>query len=81
MDFLRETVAPLGDRSPAEVLGAAHVAAVLIRWYRQAGSRWAAGRIRALTGYGTGCLDLASTAGGDLTETGILIAQRLKEAF
>jgi hypothetical protein len=69
------------DRSPAEVLGAAHVAAVLIRWYRQAGSRWAADRVRALTTYGVGCLDLASAAGRDLTETGTLIAQRLMEAF
>lgn len=69
------------DRSPAEVLGAAHVAAVLIRWYRQDHSEWAAGRVRALTSYGTGCLDLASTVSGDPTEAGTLVAQRLKEAF
>jgi hypothetical protein len=69
------------DRSPAEVLGAAHVAAVLIRWYQHTATGQAAGRIRVLTGYGTGCLDLARTASGDLTETGTLIAQRLKEAF
>ena len=69
------------DRSPAEVLGAAHVAAVLIRFYRQDHSGWAAGRVRALTSYGTGCLDLAGTVSGNLTEAGNLIAQRLKEAF
>jgi len=69
------------DRSPAEVLGAAHVAAVLIRLYRQDGTEWAADRICALTGYGSGCLDLASAVSGDLTDAGHLIAQRLKEAF
>jgi hypothetical protein len=69
------------DRSPAEVLGAAHVAAVLIRWYRHTATEQAADRIRVLTGYGTGCLNLARTASGDLTGTGTLIAQRLKEEF
>lgn len=69
------------DRSPAEVLGAAHVAAVLVRLYRPAATPWAAGRIRALTAYGAGCLELAGTVSGDLTEAGTLIAQRLKEAF
>jgi len=69
------------DRSPAEVLGAAHVAAMLIRFYQHDHSSWAASRVRALTRYGTGCLDLAGTISGDLTETGTLIAQRLKEAF
>jgi hypothetical protein len=68
-------------RSPAEVLGAAHVAAVLIRLYQQAATGWAAGRIRALAAYGTGCLDLAVSASEELTEAGILIAQQLKEAF
>jgi hypothetical protein len=69
------------DRSPAEVLGAAHVAAVLTRWYRHTATGHAAARVRALAGYGTGCLDLAGTASSDLTEAGNLIAQRLKEAF
>ncbi len=69
------------DRSPAEVLGAAHVAAALIRFYRHDHSRWAADRVRALTSYGTGCLDLAGTVSRELTEEGNLIAQRLKEAF
>jgi hypothetical protein len=69
------------DRSPAEVLGAAHVAAVLIRWYQHTATEQAAVRISALAGYGTGCLDLAGTVSSDLTEAGNLIAQRLKEAF
>jgi hypothetical protein len=69
------------DRSPAEVLGAAHVAAVLIRLYRQAAAGQSASRVGALTAYGTGCLDLAGAASGDLTEAGTLTAQRLKEAF
>src|SRR5712691_5558543 len=69
------------DRSPAEVLGAAHVAAVLLRPYQQAAAGHSASRVGALTAYGTGCLDLAGAASGDLTEAGILIAQRLKEAF
>jgi hypothetical protein len=69
------------DRTPAEVLGAAHVAATLIRLYRQDPTGWAAGRIRALAGYGTGCLNLAATASTDLTDTGILIARRLMEEF
>jgi hypothetical protein len=69
------------DRTLAEVLGAAHVAAVLLRLYRLTATAEAADRIRTLTAYGTGCLDLAGTLSGDLTEAGTLIAQRLKEAF
>jgi hypothetical protein len=69
------------DRSPAEVLGAAHVAAVLVRLYRQTGTGHAAGRIRSLTAYGGGCLEMASAAGTQLTEAGTLITQRLKETF
>ncbi len=69
------------DRTPAEVLGAAHVAAALIRLYRQHATDWAADRIQALTGYGTGCLTLAAAAKANLTDTGILFAHRLKEAF
>jgi hypothetical protein len=69
------------DRSSAEVLGAAHVAAVLVRLYRRPPrTQWAAGRVAALTAYGTGCLELA-VASGDLAQAGTLIAQRLKEAF
>lgn len=69
------------DRRPAEVLGAAHVAATLVRLYRHTAAEWAADRIRALAAYGTGCLELADTVSGDLTESGTLIAQRLKEAL
>jgi hypothetical protein len=54
---------------------------MLIRFYQHDHSSWAASRVRALTSYGTGCLDLAGTISGDLTETGTLTAQRLKEAF
>jgi hypothetical protein len=44
------------DRSPTEILGAAHVAATLICFYRHQPGDWAAARIAALTGYGTSCL-------------------------
>ena len=67
-------------RSLAEVLGAAHVAAVLIRLYQHAATGQAAARIRALAAYGAGCLDLTS-ASAELTEAGALITQQLKEAF
>jgi len=68
------------DRSPAEVLGAAHVAAALARMYQADGTTWAAARTAALTSYGRGCLDLA-VGSGHLTGTGHLIFQRLKEAL
>jgi hypothetical protein len=69
------------NRSPAEVLGAAHVAAILVRLYRTGSTQWAAGRVRSLTAYGTGCTDLAAAVSGSLTEAGTHITQRLKEAF
>jgi hypothetical protein len=69
------------DRSPAETLGAAHVAATLIRFYRQQPSDWAAARIAALTDYGTGCLDLAGTVCEHLTGEGTIIARQLKEVL
>lgn len=69
------------DRTPAEVLGAAHVAAALLRLYRPAATPWAASRARDLAAYGTGCLELAGTLSSDLTEAGHRIAQRLKEAL
>lgn len=69
------------NRSPAEILGAAHVAAALIRFYRQQPGGQAAARIASLTGYGTGCLDLAGTVSEHLTDEGTLIARQLKEAF
>jgi hypothetical protein len=69
------------DRAPAEVLGAAHVAAALTRMYATAGGPGAGSRISALAAYGQGCLKLAQAASADLTEAGTTIAQRLKEAF
>lgn len=68
-------------RTPAEVLGAAHVAAALLRFYQVDGSAWAAARIQALTAYGAECLEIAASADHDLTLNGNLVAQRLKEAF
>jgi hypothetical protein len=68
-------------RSPAEVIGAAHVAAALLRLYRHDGSPGARQRKVTLTSYGTGCLELAGSAARDVTPTGTLITQRLKEAF
>jgi hypothetical protein len=69
------------DRAPAEVLGAAHVAAALARMYATAGGPGAEARISALTAYGQGCLELARAGSADLTEAGTTIAQRLKEAL
>jgi hypothetical protein len=68
-------------RAPAEVLGAAHVAAALTRMYATVGGPGAGTRISALTAYGHGCLELAQAASADLTEAGTTIAQRLKEAL
>jgi len=56
-------------------------AAVLLRLYQHAATEHAADRIGALAAYGAGCLDLAASASGELTEAGTLIAQQLKEAF
>jgi hypothetical protein len=69
------------DRAPAEVLGAAHVAATLVRMYAAVGGPCATSRIGVLTAYGHGCLELAQAASTDLTEAGTMIAQRLKEAL
>ncbi|MBC6457093.1 aKG-HExxH-type peptide beta-hydroxylase [Actinomadura sp. HBU206391] len=63
-------------RSPSEVLGAAHVAATLIRMYRTGGGA-PPSRIDALSAYGIGCLNLLTA----LTDTGLQIARRLKEAL
>jgi hypothetical protein len=68
-------------RAPAEVLGAAHVAAALARLYTSTGGPGASDRISTLTAYGQGCLDLTQAASADLTEAGTTIAHRLKEAF
>jgi hypothetical protein len=68
-------------RSPSEVLGAAHVAATLIRLYESADGPRAASRIGDLAQYGHGCLEIAQGAAADLTDAGHQIAQRLKEAL
>ena len=67
------------NRRPAEVLGAAHVAAVLIRLY--ATEPGTGERRERLAGYGRGCIALAGEAAADLTNDGRAIAQRLKEEF
>ncbi|MGK5557966.1 aKG-HExxH-type peptide beta-hydroxylase [Actinomadura kijaniata] len=69
------------QRSPGEVLGAAHVAAVLIGFHRAAARQFPqpcdrAGQLRA---YGRGCLKVLRPA--DLTDAGLDIAHRLKEAL
>jgi hypothetical protein len=69
------------SRTPSEVLGAAHVAAALIRLYGTAGGPHAAARISDLARYGQGCLEIAKGAAADLTDAGHHIAQRLKEAL
>ena len=69
------------DRAPAEVLGAAHAAAALVRMYATVGEPGAEARVSALTPYGRSCLELAHAASADLTKAGTTIAQRLKEAL
>ncbi|MFI6705394.1 aKG-HExxH-type peptide beta-hydroxylase [Nonomuraea sp. NPDC050478] len=73
------------DRTPSEVLGAAHVAAVLVRLHRVdpagAGLQASADHIRYLIDYGRGCISLLDGLGDDLTEAGRALTQRLKEAL
>ncbi|WP_336214859.1 aKG-HExxH-type peptide beta-hydroxylase [Nonomuraea sp. LPB2021202275-12-8] len=82
-----ELILPSGtaDRTPSEVLGAAHVAAALVRLHQAdpAGARpqVTADHIRYLLDYGRGCLSLLDGIGSDLTDAGRAIAQRLKEAL
>jgi hypothetical protein len=68
-----------GDRTPAEVLGAGHVAATLLRLYRADGS--APDRVGYLSDYGLGCLHTLDAADQDLTDAGRQIARRVKEAL
>jgi hypothetical protein len=65
-----------GDRTPREVIGAAHVAAVLVRLYRADDKP---GHIAPLTEYGHGCLDLLERHDHTLTDAGRAIVLRLKE--
>lgn len=78
----RHTTLPSGtaDRAPAEVLGAAHVAAALIRMYR-ASTTAPAARLARLADYGSGCLELLGVLDNDLTDAGHSVARRLKEAL
>jgi len=73
-----EVTLPSGTpgRAPDEVLGAAHVAAALIRLYRAScdGPR---GRIEHLIGYGNACLESAH----GLTDAGTRLAERLGAAL
>jgi hypothetical protein len=69
------------DRSPAEVIGAAHVAAALSRLYRATPRPTARARLAQLQRYLTGCLALLETAAADLTPAGHQITHRLKEAL
>ncbi len=75
-----ELILPSGtsDRTPREVIGAAHVAAVLVRLYRADDSP---GHIAPLTEYGCGCLDLLEHHDHTLTDAGRAIVLRLKEAL
>ncbi|RCG33334.1 TetR family transcriptional regulator [Sphaerisporangium album] len=66
------------NRSPSEVLGAAHVAAVLTRLYAEAGDA-PEGRLERLAAYQAGCLALLDQIADDLTDLGRDIARHLKE--
>lgn len=68
-------------REAAEVLGAALVAATLLRWYRTNSDRQPAGRLRQLGMYGTGCLELLAGRDEEMSDAGRQIARRLKEAL
>ncbi|MGN5633251.1 aKG-HExxH-type peptide beta-hydroxylase [Streptomyces sp. AC154] len=65
------------NRSPREVIGAAHVAAVLIRLYRALNEKH---QIEPLKQYGQGCIKLLeSQAAQYLTPVGTQITRRIKE--
>ncbi|MEO3808777.1 HEXXH motif-containing putative peptide modification protein [Sphaerisporangium sp. B11E5] len=66
-------------RSPSEVLGAVHVAAVLNRLYVSAGDA-PDGRMTRLSGYRMECLALLDQIADELTDIGRSIARLLKEA-
>jgi hypothetical protein len=68
------------DRSAAEVLGAAHVAAALTRMYRTDTSA-PTRRLSQLAEYGAGCLNLLTDLEHDLTDAGRTVARRLEEAL
>ncbi len=63
-------------RNPTEVIGAAHVASTLIRWYRHQNGQ--PERVRDLSRYLAGCIELLEgMPPGALTATGIEVAERL----
>jgi hypothetical protein len=66
-------------RQAWEVLGAAHVAAVLALWYRQPPAA-RPDRVEQLRSYGAGCLNLLEGSNA-MTDAGRLIAHRVKEAL
>lgn len=68
------------QRGPSEVLGAAHVAATLLRLYRITGEQDEA-RLAELRSYGLGCLKLFDADPHLLTPAGQQIGNRLKEAL
>ncbi|GAB2841296.1 hypothetical protein GCM10027176_51440 [Actinoallomurus bryophytorum] len=68
-------------REPAEVLGAALVAATLLRLYRASPGQQPAERLGRLSVYGAGCLALLADRDEELTDAGRQIARRLKEAL
>jgi hypothetical protein len=76
----RPVMLPSGtaNRSPSEVLGAAHVAAVLIRLYTAAGDA-PEGRLEKLAVYRAGCLTLLDQIADDLADLGRDIVRHLKE--
>lgn len=68
-------------RQAAEVLGAALVAATLLRLYRTCPGQQPTERLDRLAAYGAGCLALLTTREEELSDAGRQIAQRLKEAL
>lgn len=68
-------------REPGEVLGAALVAATLLRLYQSGFGQQSAERLDRLAAYGTGCLTLLADRDEELSEAGRQIARRLKEAL
>lgn len=78
----RHVTLPSGtaERTPAEVLGAAHVAAALIRMYR-ASTTTPAARLDRLADYASGCVELLGALNNDLTDAGHSVAWRVREAL
>lgn len=78
----RHTTLPSGTahRTPAEVLGAAHVVTALTRMYR-ASTPAPEQRLARLGDYGSACLELIGDLDNDLTDAGRSIGRRLREAW